>query len=502
MKSKTPSSLTVDTARLSAILETAVDGIITIKADGIVLSANKAVTQIFGYDLDELIDRNVSILMPSPDKDRHDDYLKRYLETGEGTIVGVGREVTGRRKDGSHFPIYLAVSHAEVEGTPLFTGIVRDITEVKRLEKSLRDANAAKTDFLSSMSHELRTPLNAILGFGQLILSDDKRTIDNDHRLYMENIVDAGGHLLSLVNDVLDLAKIESGSIDVTMKDIVIRDVAEECLPLIQAIGTKRQVTIRDISAGKQLPAVSGDAIRIKQILLNLLSNAVKYCDKGNTVDFDISDEGGVVRMMISNAGPGIPLDRQKEVFERFNRLNFSQSDIGGSGIGLSISKQLAEMMGGDINFESIPGERTSFWLDLPYGVQQLGVESRSPVNKDSSHKVLYVEDNPSNLRLMEHVISHIGGFSMISAHSLSWAMDILEMWEPDVILMDTNNNGCSDNLCAICERSLDDDIPIVVIAPAENELPSCPSAQQLRRVNRPIRPTEIEQALREATNA
>lgn len=491
-----PSSmLTVDTARLRAILDTVVDGILTIGADGIVLSANPAVTSIFGYDVDELIGHNVSILMPSPDRERHDDYLAAYLATGEAKIIGKGREVTGRRKDGSTFPLYLAVSHSIVNDVPMFTGIVRDITEVKALENSLRAANAAKSDFLSSMSHELRTPLNAILGFGQLMVEDERAPLSPDHRNYMENILEAGRHLLSLINDVLDLSRIESGVMEVVPANIMVDTVLDECVSLIRPVSEKRGIALTCTILSDEPLGVRADFVRLKQVLLNLLSNAVKYnSETDGKIDITVATSGPNIRFSVANTGPGIAENFQHSVFERFNRLDQSQSSIAGTGIGLSISRQLVELMNGSIGFVSTPSERTTFWIDLPQADVPATIKTHA--EKDAAYKVLYIDDNPSNVKLMENMIDFAGEFAVISAHDTQWARDIADVWKPDVIILDLENNPGALNMCTdLAEQS----IPIIGISDDARSLRDDVQGPCFSVLTRPVRPADIRKALRAA---
>lgn len=495
-----------DAAQLRAVLEAAVDGILTIGADGIVVTANAAVSRIFGYRNDELVGQNVSILMPEPDRSRHDGYLSKYLATGERHIIGVGREVVGRRKNGVLFPVYLAVSQVEVLGKQLFTGIVRDISEVKELEMALRAAkdsaeraNAAKSDFLSSMSHELRTPMNAILGFGQLIIEDRRNALCDDHRAYMENILEAGAHLLELINDVLDLSRIEAGVIDITTAATDLRVVIDECVTLIRTVASKRAIDVMDATDAHSIPPVMADYVRVKQILLNLLSNAVKYIDGSGAVTIAAEKADGYIRISVTDTGPGIPAHRQREVFERFNRLGRDHGATAGTGIGLAISKQLVERMGGRIGFTSEEGKGSTFWFDLPATEIQPEASAHPGAPGPAAFKVLYIEDNPSNLRLMEHMISHIGGFSLISALSADWALDIVDVWEPDVIMVEgtCQANQYTDAITLIRSHAGCANTPIIALACTDEE--SALHPDYLRCLPRPTRLADIRTALHEA---
>jgi len=214
-------------SRLASILNSTLDGIITIDGKGLVDTFNLAAERIFGYDSDEVIGYNVKTLMPEPYHSEHDNYLAHHLETGEKKVIGIGREVTGLRKDGSEFPMDLAVSPMSVDGNPMFVGLVRDITQRKQTQQALQaakevaeKANQAKSEFLSSMSHELRTPMNAILGFAQLLQDNQDEPLSEEQAECVHHILKGGNHLLELINEVLDMARIEAGKVTLSIEPL------------------------------------------------------------------------------------------------------------------------------------------------------------------------------------------------------------------------------------------------------------------------------------------
>jgi PAS domain S-box-containing protein len=371
---QTEYALRASEAHLRSVVETAVDAIITIDINGEIQSFNTAAVNVFNYSLDEVIGSNVKMLMPEPDRSAHDGYLKAYNTTGRNKIIGIGREVTGRRKNGDHFPMWLAVSETKSANNKHFTGIIRDISAEKEAEIKVRmakeaadQANRAKSEFLSSMSHELRTPMNAILGFAQLLESNPKEPLSAPQKEYIGMILQSGDHLLELIKQVLELSQIEAGHLIVSFEKVTILPLVQECLDSLTPRAENRNLSlIYNDSAGSNLDVWS-DPVRLKQVLLNLLSNAVKYNQDNGSVAVSCQARGNnMVRISISDTGSGIPENKQKYLFTPFDRLGREAGQIEGTGIGLSITKKLVTALKGSINFTSAEGQGSTFWIDLP----------------------------------------------------------------------------------------------------------------------------------------
>jgi len=252
-------------------------------------------------------------------------------------------------------------------------GTIQDITEIKQREDALRRegvraeaANRAKTLFLANMSHELRTPLNAILGFAQLLALGTRGALNTDQKEYVASIVRGGEHLLRLINDVLDLARIDSGHMALSISSINLADAVADVLAGFTQMAAGRDVSLHSNAAAASHILVQADPMRLAQVLMNLVSNAVKFNRLGGRVDVNIAPEQGRIRLSVTDTGHGIARERQAEVFQHFNRLGAEGQGIEGTGIGLALSKRLVEEMNGAMGFHSEPGVRTTFWFDLP----------------------------------------------------------------------------------------------------------------------------------------
>lgn len=461
------------------VVDSVLDGVLVIDPTGAIRLANPAASGIFGYEQKAMLDNNISMLMPEPHRSEHNAYLRRYMTTGQGRIINRQIEVTGKRADGDEFPLEVSVSEIHIEKDRFFVGLFRDITLRKQDEAALvvaREeadrANQAKSEFLSSMSHELRTPMNAILGFGQLMESEE--TLSDEQQDNVKEILKAGQHLLTLINEVLDLAKIESGRVDLSLEAVGVRPVIEECLSLVAEQAKRR--TIRLSQEAVAAVAVRADRTRLKQVLLNLLSNAIKYNRDGGSVQIDTQPTGeGRLRIRVRDSGAGIAPDRLEELFQPFNRLDAENSEIEGTGIGLTITRRIVEMMGGAVDVESEVGIGSTFWIELPLeflAEEDGGIPASSPRGKalakdaDGGQTVLYIEDNPANLKLVAKILGHLPHIHLLTAHSSELGIELALARRPALILLDINMPGMDGyQVLAFCkaEASLKE-IPIIAV--------------------------------------
>jgi signal transduction histidine kinase/ActR/RegA family two-component response regulator len=351
--------------------------------------------------------------------------------------------------------------------------------ELEHAIDEARRANQAKSAFLSSMSHELRTPLNAILGFAQILGSDALPASDEQKREFAGHIVKAGNHLLTLINEILDLAKVESGTVALSMEPVGVDDVVLECRAMIEPLAAARG--IRAVFPEPCGRMVRADRTRLKQVLLNLLSNAVKYNREGGVVALACVPGGpGRIRLSVQDTGVGLSHEQLGHLFEPFNRLGQENGAQEGTGIGLVLTRRLVEMMGGEIAVQSSAGVGSVFSIELDAAVPQAlatplpavaGAPRPGPA-PGGQHLVLYVEDNPANLKLVEEIVRLRADLRLISAPDARLGIDLARAHQPEIILMDLNLPGMSGLEALQVLREDPDTAAIPVIALTANAMP------------------------------
>lgn len=342
-----------------AILESVPDAIITISQQGIIKSFNPGAEKIFQYDAREVIGKNIKMLMPDEIAQHHDNYLNDFEVISKSKVLGENRELFAVRKDDSIFPISLAVNAKVIDGDILFTGVLRDITEQKKI-------NRIKDEFISTVSHELRTPLTAIKGSLELITKGMNIDLP-EQAISMLDIANRNvNRLLTLINDILDVSKLESGEFVFNIEPINLNQFINETIELNQEYAKKHHTFFKDISSTDDF-IIHADKDRLVQVMSNLLSNAAKYSPSDVPVEIFTSYVNNLVRIHIKDYGPGIPKDFQEKLFDKFTQSDSGDTrQVGGTGLGLSISKMIIEKLGGSIGFKTIENKETTFYFELP----------------------------------------------------------------------------------------------------------------------------------------
>jgi PAS domain S-box-containing protein len=359
-----------------------------------------------------------------------------------------------------------------------------DVTEDVEHEEELHGArasaeaaNSAKSEFLASMSHELRTPLNAILGFAQLLRRDKKDPLSERHQERIGYVVKGGEHLLRLIDEVLDLARVEAGGVSVSPEPIGVAEVLAEVKTTLDPMASRAEIELVVAPVPSDCPPGVADRTRFKQILMNFGSNALKYGRKGGTASFRTTATDAAVRVTIVDNGIGIPQDKQDKIFQPFHRAGQEAGPIEGTGIGLAISKRLAELMEGAVGFRSVAGEGSEFWIEIPAyrsvaearPVSQEVAITESPLVavRGQHYLVVYIEDNPSNIAFMKDLIGDFESVELLTAPTAEIGIELVRARQPHVVIMDINLPGMSGfaatrQLAAWPETR---DIPVVALS-------------------------------------
>lgn len=408
--------------QMQSIIHSAVDGIIVIDSNGHIQLFNPAAERIFGYSQKETLGRNVSILMHPEDGEKHDGYLKNYKITNKAKIIGIGREVVAKRKNGEVFPIDLSVSEMKIREDLYYTGIVRDISERKKAEQELvkakeeaLKASKAKSAFLANMSHEIRTPMNGVIGMTSVLWETN---LDDEQREFLEIIRSSGETLLVIINDILDFSKIESGKLELEIQKFDLRRLIEESVDLYAPKAAEKGIELL-VAYPENVPGwIQSDPTRLRQIICNLVSNAVKFTQQGEVVlslkflESTSNQENEECRLefCIRDTGPGIPHEAQHRLFQSFTQIDASVTrKHGGTGLGLAISKKLSELLGGDMRVESQPGAGSKFIFTILTKTAKADnkIDLLQPIPDLQGKKAIIVDDNATNLRILQAYFNH-----------------------------------------------------------------------------------------------
>jgi PAS domain S-box-containing protein len=447
-----------------SLIESNIDPLITTDPRGMISDINHQMELLTGRTRDELIGAPFKSCFTEPQ--RAEQAITRVLH--EGRVRNY--ELTALARDGRQTVVSFNATtfHDRDRKLQGVFAAARDVTERKHFEHALQEtngelqaareaaekANRAKSEFLSSMSHELRTPLKAVLGFAQLMASEVPAPSARQQRS-IDQILKGGWYLLRLINEILDLSMIEAGKVTMSQESMSINDVLQDCKGMIEPQATKRGIAM-GFPKHDEVFYVHGDRTRIKQVMINLLSNAIKYNGIGGTVTVQCAANGkDRVRVSVSDTGAGLPPDQLAQLFQPFNRLGQHDSGEEGTGIGLVVTKQLVELMGGQIGVDSVVGTGTVFWVEFAASappalalenIDEDSLERRQALSQRAGDQptMLYVEDNPANLALVEQLIARRGDLKLLTAIDAPLGIELARAYLPDVILMDINLPGIS----------------------------------------------------------
>jgi PAS domain S-box-containing protein len=627
------------------LVDAAPDGVIVCDQAGTIVLVNAEAERMFGYGRDELLGHKVDILVPDRARAQHGHHVGGYTGAPRLRPMGIGMELTGRRKDGIELPVEISLSPIETSRGLLVTAGIRDVTERRRLERDNRRANAylvsavdsvhdafalfdehdrvimvnsaarqlfgsslgggiiglpfdelldkslragvfdfsnetretlyqrwlayhrapsgalevrtgtgrylrvvdsptaehgmvssiadvtddvqradelrtsretaeaasaAKSEFLSSMSHELRTPLNAILGFAQLLERDRKQPLSERQIERLHHVLRGGEHLLRLIDDVLDLSRIEAGRIMVSPEPVDVRIVVEEVVATLEPMATRAGIAIQRGEL-PEVPRVVADRTRLSQILMNFGSNAIKYGKQGGHVQFAAAlPSPATVRITVIDDGIGIPADKRDKVFEPFQRAGQETGPIEGTGIGLTITKRLAELMKGRVGFTTEVDRGSAFWVEMP--VHRQVTADRVPVPQEATtsslalgalrHKVVYIEDNPSNIAFMHDLIEDLPSVELLTAPTAEIGIELVRSHLPQIVIMDINLPGMSgfDAVQRLREWPETRSIPVIGLSAAAllKDTRRAQEAGFYRYLTKPVKVAELTHVLEE----
>ncbi|MCA9484311.1 MAG: PAS domain S-box protein [Nitrospina sp.] len=453
LQKKSEQDLKNSEAKVEALFDVIVNPVIIIDRTGRIQAVNPATRQVFGYTDDELLGQNVRVLMPEPYRSEHDGYLQNYFNTGKGKIIGVGRDVVALRKNGEEFPINLAISRMDQESGTFFVGVVTDISSHIKLQRELRvahaqalesqqeaeAANQSKTLFLANMSHEIRTPMNAVLGYAQVLQRNE--SISTAGQKQLQAMIRSGEHLLFLINDILDLSKIESGKMDLNVATFDLSLLVKDVLHILKPRFQKKQLEYELNYFTDKIFDVQGDEGKLRQSLINLLGNAIKFTDRGKIVLEVRNPKPEHFLFLVKDTGCGLAPDELAVVFETFAQTEEGRKR-GGAGLGLSITKRQIALMGGQLAAQSRAGEGSTFYFSLklprPSGEKKVNYKSEriTAIRGGISKRILVADDNSTNCEILVTLLTPVG-FDVAVVSGGKDVLSELQTSQFDLLLID-----------------------------------------------------------------
>lgn len=372
-------TLKVTDAKMRAIVNSVQDVIIAIDQHGIITDINESSLAVFGHAPNELMGKNIRVLVGDEHRDKHDGYLENYIKTGEAHVIGKRRELFAIKKDGTSFPIELAVNVARVDSQIIFTGIIRDITHRRKNEEQIAKAHKAaiesanlKSEFLANMSHEIRTPMNGVIGMTEMLLDSG---LTPEQRNLTRTVHESAESLLVIINDILDFSKIEAGKLTIKPHPFRLVHTLEAVMDLLAEEASRKQINLALFIDADVPQELVSDAGRLRQVLINLLGNALKFTEQGYVLLHLSRLANGDIHFDVKDSGSGIPEDAQATLFDAFSQVDGSSTrEHGGTGLGLAICNQLVSLLGGELSVNSTLGEGSCFSFAIPGG----------PIDKDA----------------------------------------------------------------------------------------------------------------------
>jgi len=480
--------------RLSAVLSHASDAIIVINESGSIESFNNAAEELFGYSAAEVMQRNVRMLMPEPYGSAHDQYLRRYISTGEQHTIGSRRELEGLRRDGQIFPLEISVREMWLGSKRLFIASLRNISERRAIERM-------KNEFISTVSHELRTPLTSIAGSLGLLAGGAAGPLQEKTARLIGIAHKNSERLVRLINDLLDIEKIESGKMDFRFSRVSLTALSDQAIEANRGFAEPMSVTIRRGASAIDCD-VLGDPDRLMQVLTNLISNAVKFSPEGGTVSLVLEDRGATLRLNVHDEGGGIPEAFREQIFGKFAQADASDSrQKGGTGLGLNIAKRIVERHGGRIGFDSdTQGGGTTFWIELQKWEQQ---RMDSAPLENAPSQVLVCEDDADVATILAATLRE-AGLTVDVAHTLHATRELLANNHYSVLTLDLvlpDGDGL-DLLRNLREDPATNGLPVIVVsgkADTQHHLEAIGALHVAGWLQKPVQPRELTAAVHSA---